>query len=150
MIKKARKIKDQQNYEPEIIYMTCNKKVNSKYCLKYNGQYQNPNAGSVVFEELSVNNTIDFHLTAQKVTEGSSTPTQYRIVYYRKNKSDKADEIPEEAIAQFTYEQCYNYYNWSGAVRVPACLQCADKLSKLAGEHILQDVTSYFMTSQKK
>jgi aubergine-like protein len=40
----------------------------------------------------------------------------------------------------FTYEQCFNYYNWEGAVRVPACLQCADKLAKLAGEHIKESI----------
>ena len=40
----------------------------------------------------------------------------------------------------FTYEQCFNYYNWEGAVRVPACLQCADKLSKLFGEYIGEEL----------
>jgi len=41
-----------------------------------------------------------------------------------------------QALAQLTYEQCFNYYNWQGAVRVPSVMQNADKLCKLVGEHI--------------
>ncbi len=36
----------------------------------------------------------------------------------------------------FTYEQCFNYYNWEGAVRVPSALQYANKLAKLCSEHL--------------
>jgi len=32
------------------------------------------------------------------------------------------------------------YYNWQGAVKVPAVMQCASKVSKLAGEHINENV----------
>jgi aubergine-like protein len=39
--------------------------------------------------------------------------------------------IPMEALISFTFDQCFNYYNWEGAVKVPACVQCATKLSKL-------------------
>jgi aubergine-like protein len=44
-------------------------------------------------------------------------------------------------LAQFTYEQTFNYYNWQGAVKVPACMQCADKLAKLVGESIHTNIT---------
>ena len=44
--------------------------------------------------------------------------------------------LPLQAIAQFTYEQCFNYYNWDGVVKLPAVLQYAHKLAKIAGEHI--------------
>ena len=58
--------------------------------------------------------------------------------------------MPQEDLAQFTYEQCFNYYNWTGAVKVPACLQNANKVAKLIGESIQADVnagevlTSYY------
>jgi hypothetical protein len=67
------------------------------------------------------------------VTEGTTCLTQFQIAY-------DASEIPEEAIAQFTLEQCYNYPNWLGGIRVPSCLQSADKLSRLVGEHIHQEI----------
>lgn len=63
------------------------------------------------------------------MTQGSCTPTHYRIAY-------DSSQVPQEAIAQLTYEQCYNYFNWFGSVRVPGCLQGADKLSRLVGEHM--------------
>lgn len=73
----------------------------------------------------------DFHLVAQKVTQGTSTPTHYVVAY-------DTSKIPQQDLIRFTYEQCYNYYNWQGSVKVPSCLQAANKLSKLAGESIQQ------------
>lgn len=78
---------------------------------------------------MSVDDRFDFHLAAQRVTEGTCTPTHYVI-------GVDTSRIPQEDLIQFTYEQCYNYYNWQGSVKVPAGLQCANKLSKLAGESI--------------
>lgn len=83
---------------------------------------------------MSVNEGYDFHLAAQRVTQGTCTPTQFIIAHKSSNN------VPQEALATFTYEQCFNYYNWQGAVKVPACLQCADKLAKLVGESIRADV----------
>jgi len=96
---------------------------------KFIPNLSNPDSGSVVVEELSVGNLMDFHLAAQKVTQGTCTPTQYITIY-------KNFEFEIENLAEFTYGQCFSYYNWTGAVRVPACLQCADKLAKLVGEAI--------------
>lgn len=76
---------------------------------------------------MSINNAYDFYLVPQYVTQGTCTPTHFQIAY------DSTLKIPQESIAEFTFEQCFNYYNWPGAVRVPACLQAADKLSKLVG-----------------
>ena len=68
------------------------------------------------------------------MTQGTCTPTQFIVAY-------DDSKVPQEALAQFTYDQCFNYYNWQGAVKVPACMQCADKLAKLVGEHIQANVT---------
>ena len=73
-------------------------------------------------------------MAAQRVTEGTCTPTHFLAVH-------NSSKMPQESIAQFTYEQCLNYYNWTGAVKVPAALQCANKLAKLVGEHIQSNVT---------
>jgi len=132
--------KIKSNYSPDILYLTANKKINSRFYAVIEGKasksskdFSNPISGSIIMEEMSVNNAYDFHLVPQFVNSGTATPTQYKVVY---NNS----KIPQEAIAEFTFEQCFNYYNWQGAVRVPACLQCADKLSKLLSLHIQQDI----------
>lgn len=119
--------------------MTVNKKINTRYFSidkenlqnpnKFVPELSNPDSGSIMVESLSQDNMYDFHLAAQYVTQGTCTPTLFRIAY------DKS-KVPQEALISFTFEQCFNYYNWEGAVRVPACLQCADKLSKLVGQYI--------------
>ena len=64
--------------------------------------------------------------------------TQYIIAVNRNMKANDPDakRISEDAIAQITLEQCYSYPNWNGAIKVPACLFSAARLSKLVGENI--------------
>ena len=119
-----------ENYNPHLLYVLVNKKVNDRYYISSKSEERkNPPSGSVILEAMSRNNAYDFYLTAQFVTQGSCTPTHY-IVAYNKGK------IPQEALVEFTYEQCFNYFNWAGAVRVPACLQYSEKLSRLMNEHV--------------
>jgi aubergine-like protein len=143
VIKKIAEKTKKANYHPEVMYITVNKKINTRIFDtpdrvgsqgKFTPRVFNPSSGTCVFEEISVDKQLDFHLTAQKVTQGTCTPTHYIVVYNDSN-------IPQESLAQFTYEQCFNYYNWQGAVKVPAALQCADKLAKLVGESIQANVT---------
>jgi aubergine-like protein len=82
---------------------------------------------------MSKDDEFDFHLAAQYVNQGTCTPTHYTVAYENRKMS-------QEALMAFTYEQCFNYYNWEGAIRVPACLQYANKLAKLAGEGIMGDI----------
>ena len=127
------------NYKPETMIVVVNKKVNSRFFAmghenpnnpsKFTPELYNPDSGSVIMENLSVDKSYDFHLASQKVTQGTCTPTLFKVAYDN-------SKIPMEALISFTFEQCFNYYNWEGAVRVPACLQCADKMSKLFGESI--------------
>jgi len=131
------------DYDPQIVYIVANKRINTRFYSdksegsrgKFQPKIDNPTPGSIVFEPLSTENAYDFHLVAHKVVQGTSTPTRYRIAY-------DASTIPQEAIAQFTYEQCYNYPNWFGSVRLPGCLQCADKLARMVGEHIKENPAS--------
>lgn len=134
------------NYNAEILYTTVTTKINSRFfdfpqgssggngSNKFQPRVENPNSGTVVMDELTVNENFDFFLAAQRVTEGTCTPTHYQIVH-------NTSKISIEDFSQFTYEQCFNYYNWTGAVKVPATMQCANKLAKLVGESIQSNVT---------
>jgi len=46
--------------------------------------------------------------------------------------------MPIEALAEFTFEQCFNYFNYQGAVKLPSAMQSAEKLSKMTA-HILDE-----------
>ena len=104
---------------------------------------KNVEPGTMIFESISNEEVFDFHLTAQNVTAGTTTLTQYWIAY-------DASKIPEEAIAQFTHEQCHNYPNWQGGISVPGCLQSADKLTRLFGEHIHENLVTKDSEVQNK
>lgn len=128
------------SYHPEIIIVGANTRPGSRYydlpvssTTKFRGQVENPRAGTIVREGLSEGDLFDFHLSSQAVTEGTSNPVQYIVLNWE-------TRITEQELVQFTYDQCYNYPNWNGGVKLPATLQCANKLSKLIGEHIQKDL----------
>ena len=52
-------------------------------------------------------------MVAQSVARGTATPTHYEVLY---NNTD----LLADSFYQATYYQCYNYYNWSGPVKVPS------------------------------
>ena len=56
------------------------------------------------------------------VNSGCATPTCFQVVY---GNLKFIDQLPK-----LTYDLCYMYSNWKGAVRVPAPLKYAEKLSK--------------------
>jgi aubergine-like protein len=118
------------NYNPGVALILCNKKINQRIFME-NGKnfYMNPNSGTVVGKDLEKSELFEFYLTAQYVNQGTCTPAQFTIVY-------NTTKLSEDAFWSITYEQCFNYMNWQGAVRVPGCLMYANKLSKLIGEHI--------------
>lgn len=106
-----------------------NKKTDTKFYdsegnEKLNQKFMNPFPGTVVLEDLSQGDSYDFHMMAQKVNQGTGIPTYYKILF-------NDGEIPEDALIELTHEQCYNYANWPGPVRVPSCLQYVSKLSGL-------------------
>lgn len=92
-----------------------NKKINSRFYAmgrqnaqqpnKFVPELFNPDSGSVIIEAMSNNDDYDFHLASQLVTQGTCTPTQFKVAY------DKTS-MPQEALIEFTFNQCFNYYNW--------------------------------------
>ena len=118
-----------------------NKKVNSKFYSMDQNNINNPVSGSVIIDSLSTDKTYTFYLAAQQVTQGTCTPTLYKVVH-------DTSKMPREALVNFSFEQCFNYYNWEGAVRVPACLQCANKLAKLFGENIQSNFEPSVLSKQ--
>lgn len=87
----------------------------------------NPPQGTYVdngFVEQSevVDGTFDFFLVPHSVTQGAVKPTHF---YVAKNTS----KISKDAILNFTYALCYNYYNWADSIKIPAPCMLADKIA---------------------
>ncbi|CAK67978.1 unnamed protein product (macronuclear) [Paramecium tetraurelia] len=123
-----------KNYNPQFAVIMINKKINDRFFMVNGGGGQNqqkqtlsnPPSGSVIADKITSSN-FDYFITAQYVTQGTCTPTHYRVLENDTNWS-------EELFWQFTYYQCFNYQNWTGAVRVPSCVQYAHKLAYLIGD----------------
>lgn len=76
------------NYKPQLMILVVNKKVNSRYYNiikdspgKFAPSVGNVDSGSILVEPLSSDNSYDFHLAAQYVTQGTCTPTLFRVAY---------------------------------------------------------------------
>jgi aubergine-like protein len=90
VIKKIAEKTKKPNYHPEVIYLTVNKKINTRFFDtperygsqgKFSPKVNNPSSGTCLFDSISVENQLDFHLSAQKVTQGTCTPTHYIVVH---------------------------------------------------------------------
>ncbi|CAD8170790.1 unnamed protein product [Paramecium pentaurelia] len=124
-------------YNPQFAFITINKKISDRFFMSIDdappqarkntkSPYINPVSGLVVADRIT-SKYFDFFLAAQYVTQGTCTPTHYTVL-------DNNTQFTEEMFWQITYFQCFNYWNWTGAVKVPACVQYAHKLAFLVGD----------------
>ena len=94
-MKKIAQKTNKENYNPEIIYNVVNTKINTRifdisdgsgqaqsHSNKFQPKVYNPQSGTCALDELSVDQLFDFHLAAQRVTEGTCTPTHYIVAHY--------------------------------------------------------------------
>jgi len=88
------------------------------------GGLNNPPSGTIVAQSIVSNNGFDYFVVAQNVTQGTCTPTHYNVIYDNTG-------LTQDIFWELTFFQCFNYFNWNGAVRVPAPAQYAHKLGFL-------------------
>lgn len=111
------------NYNPGVAFILVNRKINQRlFSSSGKSKINNPEAGTVVGSGISSEGKFDFYIVPQFVNQGTATPTSFNVIY---NTTD----LPEDAFYYLTNEQCYSYFNWTGAVRVPAPLMYADRLA---------------------
>ena len=76
-----------------------------------------------------VSKDYDFYLISQGGGIGTVKPGFYKVIY-------SSSKMEEGVLQELLYTQCFNYMNWSGSVKVPACLQYAKKLSTFMGQYV--------------
>ena len=87
------------------------------------GFIENPTPGTLISKQITKSNDgREFFLCAQNVTQGCLNATKYIMIHNESELFGPSD------IHDLTHKMCYSYYNWPGAIRVPAPLQYADKL----------------------
>lgn len=119
------------DYNPKFCEILVNKRIHQRFFSfhKDGKSYLNPPSGTWISDTVVSKTNYDFFLCAQNVTQGTTTPTHYTFVY-------DSLKLPEDKLAALTYYQCFNYFNWTGAIRVPVCAQYAHKAAYLVGESL--------------
>ena len=122
-------------YNPALTYVLCVSNVTARFFQPLeNGQMSSPQPGTVIESALPGNNSVhSFFLINQHVARGTAVPTQYIIAYDSSNS-------PPETLQNLTYRLSHMYYNFPGAVRLPAPTQYARKLAHLVGTAVQADV----------
>lgn len=134
MIKKSFETKFGKD-APKLTMILVTKRISSKLLPISNGGSFNPKSGTIVSSTI-VKKELDYFMVAQNVTQGTATPTRYQVLL-------NECEFSGEVLHEITYFQTFNYYGWTGAVRVPAVCQYAHKLAYHVGENYKQ--TNQFM-----
>lgn len=112
---------------PEITLIIVNKRVRQRFFEKVGHQILNPPQGTYLdqgFVEQSevIDGKFDFFLVPHSVTQGAVKPTHFYV-------AENSSLISKDAILNFTYALCYNYYNWPDSIKIPAPCMLADKIA---------------------
>lgn len=116
---------------PQLTFVIVTKRISVKSVSdEGKGRVNNPLSGTIISSGITKKD-MEFFMVAQNVTEGTATPTRYQVLL---NECGYSSDILHE----ITFFQAFNYYGWSGAVKVPAVCQYAHKLAYHVGENYRQ------------
>lgn len=113
----------------ELTVILVTKRLNERFFKSdIGGILTNPINGLVVDSQVVSDNFFEWFMVAQNVTQGTATPTKFRIIY------NDNEEIPSDYFYNLTYYTTYLFYNWKGPIRVPMVCQNAHTLAFLASQ----------------
>jgi len=94
--------------------------------------YHSPMAGTVVDDVITSSMLSDFYLVPSIAPPGATArPTRFVVLVDGMKLSSQPD-----ALQAMTNQMCYQYFNWPGPIRVPACVMYAHKAAYLFGKHV--------------
>lgn len=111
---------------PKLTFVIVNKRVDDRFAVQTKDGLKNPQGGLVVIDDVVKRDRANFFLIAQNVTQGTANPTHYEVLF-------TSGGLKFEEVVELAYSFTYGYANWMGAVKVPAPVQYAHKLSNLIG-----------------
>ena len=111
---------------PKLLFVVVTKRIDDRFGVLNKNEIRNPEGGLLVLDDVVKKDRANFYLIAQKVNQGTATPTHYEVIY---NDTD----VKLEKLIDLAYSFTFGYSNWSGAVKVPAPVQYAHKQAALHG-----------------
>ena len=132
-------LKSKSGARPKLAYIVVNKRINDRFFVEgFNRKTKreglvNPNGGLIVHSKVVNNEGFGYFMVAQQVNMGTATPVHFEVLY-----NDTG--LSADSFYELTYYQTFNYYNWSGPVKVPAVVQYAHKQAYLVGTTKVKDM----------
>jgi len=113
---------------PEITVVVVNKRISQRFFVTDGkGILSNPPSGCLIDQQLveshSSEGSFDFFLTSATANQGCVLPVHF---YVPKNDSS----LKKSEIQHLTFALCHFYFNWAGAIKVPAPCQYAHKIAE--------------------
>ena len=106
-----------------------NKEINTRFFEKQSAgtTVLNPPAGTVVDSNLvelveKGAEQFDFYMIPHTASIATARPVHYIVA-----KNDC--KLSKQAVEEFTYAMCYNYFNFGGSIKVPASVMYAHKVA---------------------
>jgi aubergine-like protein len=94
--------------------------------------YHSPMAGTIVDNVITSEMMSDFYLVPSIAPPGATArPTRFVVMRDDMNLRSNPDNLQN-----MTNNMCYQYFNWPGPIRVPACVMYAHKAAYLFGKHV--------------
>ena len=119
----------EENTPPKTTFVMVNTKTSERFFSTdptAGGNAINVTAGTLVSKDV-VSPFYDFYMISQACNKGSTVPNHYRVIF-----SDS--KMQEGLLQELIYNQCFNYVNWTGSIKVPGILQYAKKCAKFNAE----------------
>eukprot|EP00698_Gefionella_okellyi_P018362 TRINITY_DN5498_c0_g1_i1.p2 TRINITY_DN5498_c0_g1~~TRINITY_DN5498_c0_g1_i1.p2 ORF type:complete len:665 (-),score=178.92 TRINITY_DN5498_c0_g1_i1:723-2717(-) len=114
-----------------VAVMVVQKRVHARFAVAQGQALSNPRPGTIVDRDVTSNTRADFYMVAQHVNQGTTTPTHYQLVF-------NSTAFGPDDMQLLTHRLCFMYFNWPGAIRVPAPVMYAHKLAFLVGTALLK------------
>jgi len=120
------------DYNPKLTVIVVTKRVPMRFFLKRGpNEYVNPRPGTMVDATVTKHQSemYDFYIVSQSTNQGTVSPTHYNIIHDNSGWTMDRHQL-------LAYKLCHLYYNWAGAIRVPAPCQYAHKLAFLVNQNL--------------
>lgn len=118
-----------QSRSCDVGYIVCQKRIPEKFLSKgvqghNDGKFGVP-SGTLV-QDIQGRSLSSFYINGRAPPFSTPKPVRFTVV-------NRDDGLSNVSLADLTWDQCHEYPNWTGPVKVPAVCQMAHKLAELAG-----------------
>ena len=106
--------------------MTANKNVDQRFWSKVGRRAQNPGNGLVVQSHVTRDDRFEFYMIAHKGPTGLQSPVRFDVLAL-----ENWPDLDPKDLYDLTYNLCFGFYNYQGAVKLPAPLMYAHTLANM-------------------